>query len=204
MANLDVEYDLVFIIDCLSQQERGDYKISENLMKFLADNGIKQLQSQCNNKAMVLASLDYMKKLADTGVKFCLQIVSHGTEEGLWIEGTQEDIYWADLRTQLYELNQKLSNTLIINMTTCRGLNGVKIVDELKNAFPFFGLIGCSRDLEVGEGKMANEMFYSKLLEGKDIAVIIPEIQQEFKDSGTADNVVYGISSQGFAHIKRN
>ncbi|MVN23533.1 hypothetical protein [Mucilaginibacter arboris] len=93
MTKLDVEYDLVFIVDCLSQKDRDDFKISEDLMNFLASKGIKQLQGKCKNKAMVLDTFSYMKKLAETGLKFCLQIVSHGTEDGLWIEENDEDIY---------------------------------------------------------------------------------------------------------------
>ncbi|HLP39685.1 hypothetical protein [Lacibacter sp.] len=201
MTKLETEYDLVFIVDCLSQQDRDDFKISEDLMNFLASKGIKQLQGKCKNKAMVLDTFTYMKKLADTGLKFCLQIVSHGTEEGLWIEETDEDIYWEELRNLLYELNSKLENTLIVNMTSCRGLNGVKIIDENKGDYPFFGLIGCNRDLYIDEAKTTNDLFYSKLLEGKDISTIIPEIQQEFKSLGKTDDVIYGISSQGYKAI---
>ena len=202
MKKLDVEYDLVFIIDCLPQEQRNEYKISEDLMAFLASKGVKQLQAKCNNKAMFLETFSYMNKLADSGLKFCLQIVSHGSEEGLWLHETEIDIFWDEFQKQLYDLNKKLSNTLILNMTCCRGLNGMKIIDENAVEYPFFGLIGCNRDLEVGEGRITNEKFYTKLLEGKDISVIVPEIQKEFTESGSSDIFIYCMSSEAYKTIK--
>ncbi|MGI8633853.1 MAG: hypothetical protein ACR2KZ_00480, partial [Segetibacter sp.] len=127
----------------------------------------------------------------------------HGTEEGLWIEETNEDIYWVELRAVLQELNNKLKNTLILNMSTCKGLHGMKIVDETAKEYPFFGLIGCYRDLYIPEAKLANEMFYTKLLEAKDIKDIVPEIQAKFKDIGTTDEVIYSMSSQSFKAIQK-
>ncbi|MVN23532.1 hypothetical protein [Mucilaginibacter arboris] len=86
-------------------------------------------------------------------------------------------------------------------MSSCKGLNGAKIIDESKIEYPFFGLIGCNRDLYIDEAKLTNELFYSKLLEGKDISVIVPEIQQKFKDLGKTDKVIFSFSSQGYKTI---
>ena len=201
MESLSIEYDLVFILDCLSQKERDDFRISEDLMNYLASQGIKQLQAKCQNRNMVNDAFSYMEKLADSGLRFCLQIVSHGTEEGLWIGETDDDILWNELKEKFGALNSKLENSLIVNMSTCKGLNGIKIIDEKLNEFPFFGLIGCNRDLYIDEAKKTNELIYSKLLEGKDVSVIINEIQHEFGQTKSED-VIFGISSQGYKIIK--
>ena len=204
MRKLDIEYDLVFILDCLTQEERDNFKIAEDLMNFLASKGITQNRAKCENKAMVIEAFKSMNKLAETGQKFCLQIVSHGSDKGLWIKETNEFVCWDELRDNLYKLNHKLCNTLIINMTTCKGLNGIKIVNENTNDYPFFGLIGCYRDLYINEGKTVNDLFYNKLIEGKDISIIISEIQRNFKLNGNTDNVIYGITSQGYKNIVKN
>lgn len=201
MEKLNVEYDLVFILDCLSQYERDKFQISEDLMNYLAGQGIEQLQAKCQNRNMVYEAFSHMEKIAQSGLRFCLQIVSHGTEDGLWIGETNDDIFWNELRARFESLNLKLDNTLIVNMSTCKGLNGIRIVDESANEFPFFGLIGCNRDLDIDEARKTNELFYMKMLEGKDIALIIKEIQAEFQKTKSED-VIFGISSQGYKTIK--
>ena len=201
MEKLSVEYDLVFILDCLSQTERDDYRISEDLMNYLAGQGIKQLQAKCQNRNMVNSAFSYLERLAESGFRFCLQIVSHGTEKGLWIGETDDDILWDELKDKFESLNSKLDNSLIVNMSTCKGLNGIKIVNENEDKFPFFGLIGCKRDLSIDEAKKTNELIYSKLLKGKDVSIIINEVQDYFKQAKSED-VIYGISSQGYKTIK--
>ena len=202
MKKLNVEYDLIFILDCLSQKERDDYRISEDLMDYLASQGIKQLQAKCQNRDMVNDAFNYMNKLADSGLRFCLQIVSHGTENGLWLGDTNEDILWSELKDKFESLNSKLDDSLIVNMSTCKGLNGIKIVDVHSDKFPFFGLIGCNRDLFIDEAKKTNELIYTKLLEGKDISKIIKEVQEEF-NKDKSEEVIFGISAQGYDTIKK-
>lgn len=201
MEILDVEYDLVFILDCLSQKERDDFRISEDLMNYLASQNIEQLQTKCQNRKMVENAFYYMKNLAQSGLRFCLQIVSHGTENGLWIGETSDNILWDELKDNFESLNHKMNNTLIINMSTCKGLNGIKIVDEHSNHYPFFGLIGCKRDLNIDEAKESNELIYSKLLEGKDVSNIITEVQTHFQQK-ISEDLIYGISSKGYKAIK--
>lgn len=201
MEKLNVEYDLVFILDCLSQCERDSFRISEDLINYLAGQGIEQLQAKCQNRNMVIDAFSYMEKIAQSGLRFCLQIVSHGTEDGLWIGETDDDIFWDELREKFESLNSKLDNSLIVNMSTCKGLNGIRIVDENADKFPFFGLIGCNRDLYIDEALKTNELFYTKMLEGKDISIIIKEIQTEFQKAKSED-VIFGISSQGYKIVK--
>jgi hypothetical protein len=202
MDILNVEYDLIFILDCLSQKERDEFRISEDLMDYLASQGIRQLQAKCQNRNMVYDAFSYMNKLADSGLRFCLQIVSHGTEKGLWIGDSNDDILWHELTDKFKILNTKLDNSLIVNMSTCKGLNGIKIVDINADKFPFFGLIGCNRDLYIDEAKKTNQLIYSKLLDGKDISKIISEVQDEFRKD-KSEEVIWGISSQGYNIIKR-
>ncbi|MDR0423430.1 MAG: hypothetical protein LBH46_02460 [Rickettsiales bacterium] len=204
MKKLNVDYDYVYIIDCLPQSQRDEHKISEELMAFLKTKGISSHKLSCNERKAVFEALDYLIKQANNGKKFLLQIVSHGTKDGLWIEDTNEDIYWCEFREKLQKIHEKTANTLLLNMTSCRGLNGVKIVSEGESDYPFFGLIGCARNLHFWEGKIVNELFYSGLLKNKDINEIISQIQHELKKKGTEDNVVYGITSEGYSiHKKR-
>lgn len=195
--NLDVEYDQIFIIDCLTEDQYNNWKISQDLMQYLADNGIQQTVSVCRNKKLVVSTLQHLAKLAASGTKFCLHIVSHGDENGLWIETTNEDITWYEFRNFLENINSSMGSSLIINMTSCLGLHGIKIVDEKSSLLPFFGLIGYSEDLEVDRGKEINNLFYKKMLDGKQINDIVDEIKIELTDKN-----LYCISSVGYKSIK--
>ncbi|MBX0335550.1 hypothetical protein K3G39_20150 [Pontibacter sp. HSC-14F20] len=200
MKKLVVEYDLVIVIDALTEKERGDFKLSEDLIKFLAKEGIKQMLFNCDDKKSVNQSLSNIQKVAESGLKFCLHFVSHGNEKGIWIKNSNETISWEEFRESLYHINRLLSNTLIINMTSCFGLNAIKIVNDSNNENPFFGLIGSNRVLWTNEAYYANRQFYTKLLAGKDISVIIPEMQNQFRIFGK-DNVIFGASTEGYKSI---
>lgn len=194
---LDVEYDQIFIIDCLTEDQYNNWKISQELMQYLAGNGIQQATSICRNKKLVIGTLQYLVKLAKSGAKFCLHIVSHGDENGLWIESTDEDITWEEFRNLLKDINLAMNGSLTVNMTSCLGLHGIKIVDENSSILPFFGLIGYSEDLEVDKGKEINRLFYKKLLAGTQINKIVEEIKTELSDTN-----LYCISSVGYKAIK--
>jgi len=139
-----------------------------------------------------------LTKLAANGTKLCLHIVSHGDKTGLWIETTQEEVTWEEFRSFLQTINTSMGGTLTINMTSCLGLHGIKIVDENASTLPFFGLIGYSVDLEVDRAKEINHLFYQKLLDGKQINEAVEEIKTELNDNG-----LYCISSEGFKAIKK-
>jgi len=195
--SLTVEYDQIFIIDCLTEEQFNDWGISQDLMQHLADNGIQQATSICRNKKLVIATLQHLVKLAASGTKFCLHIVSHGDENGLWIETSNEDITWNEFRDYLKNINSSMGGTLTVNMTSCLGLHGIKIVDEKSVVLPFFGLIGYSEDLEVDRGKEINNLFYKKLLDGKQINEAVDEIKMELSDMS-----FYCMSSVGNKAIK--
>lgn len=196
-SNLDVEYDQIFIIDCLPEDQYNDWKISQNLMQYLANNGIQQSASICRNKKLVIATLQHLVRLAANGTKFCIHIVSHGDATGLWIKTTQQEISWDEFRNFLKNINASMGGTLTLNMTSCLGLHGIKIVDENATLLPFFGLVGYSKVLEVNKAKEINHLFYKKLLEGKQINEAVEEIKNELSDKN-----IYCISSVGYKAIK--
>jgi hypothetical protein len=192
----DVNWDKIIIIDCLSEEERQKHEISEDLMQFLADKGIKQQCCKCNDKKSFLEACECIICEAKKGRKFCLHIVSHGNNDGIGIKETNEPILWKELGSILEQMNNAMNGNLILNMTSCMGLYGIKIDDYVQNN-PFFGLIGYRGELKIKIGKEINELFYFKISEGKPIQVVIPEIKKELND-----NDLYCISTQGYNMIK--
>jgi len=194
---LNVDYDEVVIIDTLPESQYDKFQIVQELSKFLVKSEINHKIVTSRNRKEVLEGFQYLVNLAASGVKFCLHIVSHGSDEGLWLAETAEDVYWQELRVYLSPINTLMEGQLIVNMTSCWGLHGAKIVDEKAKVLPFFGLIGYSEKLYVPVSKQINELFYTKWLVRKPINIIVQEIRAEL-----ADDRLYCISAIGYRAIK--
>jgi hypothetical protein len=66
-----------------------------------------------------------------------------------------------------------MDGQLTVNMISCFGLHGAKIVDENSSTLPFFGQVGYLAELRVGRSIEFNELYYRKMLEGKPINIIV-------------------------------
>lgn len=195
---MEAELDFVAIIDGLPDAQRKQCKISENLTHYLASNGIEQMLSLCDDRDMFYNTMEYFKTLAKAGKKFCLHIICHGDQNGIGInKSSDEMIIWEGFTKILAEINTFMEDKLIINMTSCYGLHGIKIVDENSAENPFFGLIGPSKKINVKKAIEINEFYYSKQLKGKQIQKIIEEINEEY-----GKPIIYCISADGYKKIK--
>ena len=179
IRKLEVDYDVVFVIDCLLDSERKDWEITNDLLIFLASKGVKQTSAKCNTKNQFFDFLSYLKNEAQKGNKFCIHIVGHGNRKSLLISESNEAVFWSELRSIFNEINSYLNGTLFINMSTCFGLNAIQIVDENNPELPFFGLIGYSEKLQVVDAKYFNKIFYGKLLLNTPVNQAIEEIRKE-------------------------
>lgn len=195
---LDVAYDEVFIIDSLPDDEYENWQISQELMQLLAGKGIKSQTVRCRSRESLLVTFQYLVGCAASNVKFCLHLVSHGDDTGLWMRTTAEEVIWSELRQYFAEINKSMDDQLTVNMTSCFGLHGAKVVDENSPSLPFFGLIGYSDLLEVPRCKQINSLFYSKLIDGKPINIAVKEIRSELPD-----DKLYCISAAGYSAIRK-
>ena len=195
--NIDVDYDYIFIIDCLPEDEYDKFKISQGLMQFLADNGIEQFTSICRNRSLVIATLEHLVNLAKQGAKFSIHFVSHGGDKGLWIKSTKEYVLWETFRQYLKQTNDHMNGALTINMSSCFGLHGIKIVEPTADNLPFFGLIGYNVKLKVKRAKEINKSFYSKLISGQQINEAVENTKTELSDEN-----LFCITAQGYKIIK--
>jgi len=111
-----------------------------------------------------------------------LHIISLGDKNVLWIKSTNEDVLWTEITELLEKINNAMSRTLMVNMTSCLRLHRIKIVDENSQHYPFLGLIGYSDDLEVEKGKEINKLFYTKIISGREVQQAVTELRQELND----------------------
>ncbi len=91
-----------------------------------------------------------------------------------------------------------MSGNLIINMTSCFGINGIKSVDVNKSDSPFFGLIGYEEKLLPARAKLINSHFYQNMIDGFDIPTSVNNVKAELNDSK-----IYCITSIGYKKITK-
>jgi hypothetical protein len=188
--SLDVEYDYVGIIDGLEPADRKKFGITEQLKALLNGAGFTTALTLVSSKAELLGALEAFRVEATAGRRFMLHFVSHGNDDG--IEVGTEFADWATLRPFLQRIHAATEETLLLNMSTCRGLHGVKMVDAA-GAFPFFGLIGAKEDLYVHDALDANRRIYSKWMSGMPVQQLVPETNAEL-----GRDVLFNLSAEGY------
>ena len=201
---LAIELDFVAIIDCLSDDERTKHQITSQLELDLKAKDIGHIICPCKDKATVMKFLTELLAKAKEGHKFCINFVSHGNEDCIGFKLSRESLNWDELTPLLESINVALNGTLLLNMMSCSGLNGIKMNDFKKNQFPCYGLIGSADKLKMVDAKSINKKFYYKLFDGLEINAIIPEIQAEVEKETGRKNVIYCITSQGYDFIQKN
>lgn len=190
---LNVDYDYVGIIDGLSSEERESFGITTELVDFLRGEKLPVEERLVNTVQEMLDTLNFFLTDAKNGKRFMLHFVAHGNENGILIG--DKFVTWDVLRTHLQEINIATEGTLLLNMSTCKGLHGVKIVPKY-GEYPFFGLIGAKDNLLVTDALNANKIMYRKWLDNLPVQQIVPETNQEI-----GKEVLFNISSEGFRKL---
>lgn len=192
---LDANYDYVGIIDGLSCDDRKEFGITTELGNLLRSAQLPVKEALVNTKQELLDALNTFLRDAQDDQRFMLHFVAHGNEQGIQI-GT-DFVTWEVLRPHLQEINVATERTLLLNMSTCKGLHGVKIVDSV-GEYPFFGLIGAKDDLDVSDALNANKIMYRKWLNDLPVQEIVPETNAEL-----GKVVLFNISSEGFRKLTK-
>lgn len=192
---LDADYDAVFILDFLPEADRNKYKITEKLKQTLDNESLPVALAFPNNRDELISSFNQMRDWTKEGTKYFLQFVGHGCEDGIKVGS--EIVAWEDLAEHLEEVNALSNNTLLLNMSTCKGINAVKVTAS-DGDYPFFGVIGATENLLVTHAIQINEKLYKKMMEGKLLQNIIPEINAEL-----TKEILFIFSAEGFRMLNK-
>lgn len=195
--NLNAEYDKVVIFDLLSAEERSSLKITDDLEKIFKDKVSIEIHL-CENKIDIVSKLTTLTQEARNGKKFIFHFVAHGNNQGIGFKHTNELVEWSIFSDHLTEINKAAGNSLILNLTSCFGLNGIKITDFISENTAFFGLIGYSQKLKAPKAITANQIFYTNLFKGISINEIVKIIRSEMKDEN-----FHCITAQGYTILKK-
>ena len=195
--NLDVEYDSVIVFDLLSDEERKKHQITESLETFFKQKNAPITAKYLSGKNELLSYFQQLLQEAQQGKNFMFHFVSHGNDSGIGFKHSGEFISWSELTDILTKINEASHNTLVLNLTSCFGLHGIKTVNPFKTGNPFFGLIGYAEKLKILVGKQANEIFYDSVISGLKINQAVDKLQADLNDKK-----FHCITSQGYSHLK--
>ncbi len=176
--NLDKEWDEVLILDLLSEQERKDHRISEDLVDALMAEGYGTRRTYCDSKSEVLAALEDAF-LRTNERSFMIHFTAHGCTAGIGNNSGMELIQWQELRGPLTKINTAMNGDLIVNMIACKGIHGLKIDNLIDPESAYYALIGPMRDLTFKEARCVTQKFYGKLANNPQIPLVVKEIIQE-------------------------
>jgi hypothetical protein len=190
---LDTQYDFVCILDGLSSCERNQYKISSTLNSIFESNDLPSCLSEPNSSQELFEELDKLEILASEGKRFLIHVVAHGDKLGIQIGNDCVD--WPDLLLHLQSIHQKTGNSLILNMSTCKGLYGARIVPP-DGCLPFFGIIGAKEDLAVQDALNANKIMYKKWLKDVPVQKMVPETNSEL-----GKELLFNLSAEGYRKL---
>jgi hypothetical protein len=95
-----------------------------------------------------------------------MQIETHGDEHGIG-PSEQDGLTWSELMRSLVPLNQETGLRLIVVLSACHGMWGIKMAQAMERA-PFFALLGPHRKVSPGEIVRGLRAFYRKVLVERD------------------------------------
>ncbi|HEY3295647.1 MAG TPA: hypothetical protein VGL38_09415 [bacterium] len=192
---LDVEYDFVAIIDLLPDEDRERFDLSGMIKSLFEHESISCRRFDCANISAFENAVSRLTCSAQSE-KFFIHVVGHGSEDGIGI-GEFDFLTWSELRKALVPMNELMSGSLILNMTTCRGIHAVKSVSIGDTTYPFFGLIGPKDDLGVADAIDINMRLYRKWIAGGSINEIVRAVNAELNQ-----DIIYCISAEGYKKIR--
>ena len=192
---LEVDYDFVWIVDGLPPDQTKRYGLTRALGSQLRHAGVSVNLSYCASRAHVLRAVQHMSLVGAAGASFPVHFICHGNKNGLAMG--KEFVTWPELTPCLTRLNGLMDGNLILNLTSCFGLFGLKTVACDAALHPFFGLFGSNRKLGVNEAAAINARFYELWLGRNDLSAIVKSINKE-----RGSEVLFCGSAEGIAALR--
>ncbi|MBN4054941.1 hypothetical protein JYT15_00370 [Acidimicrobium ferrooxidans] len=169
MLVLMVEYP-VYIIESANEQELADGDRLEGVALHAAlDVAEIDVTLMCVKNASELSGAlstvggEVTARSGGGPVIPIVHLSCHGDDDGVAL--TEEDLSWDDLRGVMSPLANQLDSSLILGMSSCRGLNARKMVKALRPDYqaPFYILVGPSEAVDWAETLTAFSVFYHLL-----------------------------------------
>lgn len=136
-------------------------------------NGIKcivktAISRQAFEACLMVGLVEAMSQLP--GVIPLLHISAHGDSNGIQLSDTHV-MTWAELKDLLRPVNQALSGSLVVCMSSCQGYAGIRMAMHIDDPhLPYHALVGCGTQPTWGETAVAYATLYHQLCRGEHIS----------------------------------
>ena len=155
------EFGLVIIESLRENDKKTGTILHEETIKYkkFIENNLSSYLYTVNNRDEFFRILTEIKnKIINDKFFSILHLEMHGFEDGVQLT-SREIVKWYDLMPVFREINELLSNLLVIMLGLCKGASIISYIDPSKRA-PFRAIIGATRDLDEIELLIGCETFY--------------------------------------------
>lgn len=155
------EFGLVIIESLRENDKKTGTSLHEETIKYkkFIESNLSSYLYVVKNKHEFFNILNEIKNKIATDKFFpILHLEMHGFEDGVQLS-SGEIVKWNELMPIFCEVNELLSNLLLIMLGLCKGASIISYIDPSKRA-PFRAIIGATRDLDEIELLIGCETFY--------------------------------------------
>lgn len=129
-------------------------------------NGIQFTAHQVHTRQHLGCALD---EIEPAGSYPILHIAGHGNTDGFALASGSVLITWDELRDRLLPVNARMSNTLILCMSSCEGWNAMQMAYNAATEQPFLAAVGTLGKPTVADTAVAFTTLYHYLCSGKNL-----------------------------------
>lgn len=139
------------------------YQAIQSMLRENPASPVKAILHRVSSRQTFMARLERIESdFRATGRIPIVQIETHGDENGIGISN-EDGLTWSELMRSLVPLNRATGLRLIVFLSACHGMWGIKMAQAMERA-PFFALLGPNRSVNPGEIVRGLTAFYRKVL----------------------------------------
>lgn len=179
------KYDCCILINCINDASENLYQniVYDKLSSLLEGYSISPVFKEVPSPKLFFEALNEVEnKIKKQNLKIWIHLFSHGNEKGLVFDKSHSLLLWNECAEAFSNINKSLENKLFINLTCCKGINIIKMLETSPNSF--FEIIASTEDLTVKDAFEVNEKFYKCFLNEKSVQDSYTAIQDELVENG--------------------
>lgn len=164
---LAAAYDLVMILDGLTPAERDLGGISRSLARFLSQRGVDQVWAHAGSddpeeiRKSLLDTLETCRRNAVDGERFPVHLVCRRNQEGVICGSGRRAglLTWDELSKRLEVINRAMNGALLVNISSCRGMQEVASFRPPPLKRPSYAMVGFLESVPAGVNRRGYSRF---------------------------------------------
>jgi hypothetical protein len=165
MGTLNLEFNKIFIIQSLADDERTGDEINKRIGFVLLrqkDDIIKNELIDVSNSSEFFNALTKVLQSISEGYYPYIHFEIHGCPSG-FVLLNDDFVGWDQLKAPLLEINVRCKNNLYVSLATCYGAGLIRLFKPWE-VCPFFGYIGPEHEVDTPEVEATYIEYFDSLL----------------------------------------